>query len=457
MTLTDPYHQHQEKPANTSKKWARRHFSPTPRARAMRGPDPMVVRLFLAVIALILIFILWASLAEVDEVTRGEGQVIPAGKVQVLQNLEGGVVERIHVSQGDIVAAGEVLLEIDSTGFASSLAERKIRLNTLEARIIRLEAQISGADSVDFPAELATAYPDIVSAERELFQTRMAELNAAASALKNEIEQRQEELKEYRASRSQLQKNLDLARQEYDMAKPLEQQGAISQMELVRLERELNDIKRDMVSAESSIPQAKAALAEAQDKLEEARLKFANEARLELGEAKEEAARLREVLKSDADKVQRTRVRAPVRAEVKQVLVNTVGGVVQPGMDLVELVPLDDSLLIEAKIKPQDIAFIRPGQPAKVRITAYDFAIYGGLDGKVERISPDTIFDEVAKQYFYKILVRTNDNSLQRNGQTLPIMTGMVATVDIITGKRTIMNYLLKPINRAQTRAFSER
>ncbi len=435
--------------------WEDGAFMDDVRQATLRGVHPMVNVLFKAMVGFVLFFIIWASFAKLDEVTSGLGSVIPSGKVQIVQNLEGGIIKEINVWQGLRVEVGDILLVIDDTGFASSLEEKRDRLYGLQAKAIRLEAEIAEKAPV-FPKKLKVMAPDIVSESKILFKSSQGELASARDILKRQVEQRRQEFSDAKQQKEQTYKGWDLARQEYDMAVPLEAQGVISKVELLRLERDVADMKSRMASARLGVPKAFSALKESQSRLEETILRVQNEMRAELAEVKEELNRLSEGLKAEADKVDRTIVRAPVRAEVKQVLVNTVGGVVQPGMDLVELIPLDDTLLVEAKVRPQDIAFIRSGQEAMVKITAYDFSIYGGLEGIVERISPDTITDEKGDA-FYKIMVRTQKNYLGENLNKLPIISGMVASVDILTGKKTVLDYLLKPLNKAREKALRER
>jgi adhesin transport system membrane fusion protein len=435
--------------------WEDGAFMDDVRQATLRGAHPAANALFWAMVAFAATFLLWASIAELDEVTSGMGQVIPSGKVQVVQNLEGGIIKGIRVRQGDIVEPGQILVDIDDTGFASSFEEKRKRYYTLQAKTARLEAEISGEKPV-FPQETVVETPQIVEEANNLYLSRLGEFRSAKEILQRQVEQRAQELEEAKTKRAQAARSWELAQKEYDMAVPLQRDGVISEVELLRLERDVNTQLGEKDAARLTVPRTEAALREAQSRLKETTLRFQNEARQELADARDELARLSEILKAEADRVDRTSVRAPVRAEVKQVLVNTVGGVVQPGMDLVELVPLDDTLLVEAKIRPQDIAFVRPGQKSIVKITAYDFSIYGGLPGQLEQISPDTITDDEGEA-FYKIRVRTEKNYLGEGKKKLPIISGMIATVDILTGKKTVLDYLLKPLRKAREKALRER
>ena len=399
----------------------------------------------------------WANWAEVDEITRGSGKVIPSRQVQVIQNLEGGIVAELLVHEGDIVDKGQVLLRIDDTRFSSSLRESRLKYLELSAKAARLRAEAENTE-LNMPQEVEKEAPQLVHREQSLFKSRQDELESNQAILRQQITQRRQELAELRAKRDQLENNHALVLRELNMTKPLVADGAISEVEVLRLERQVSEKAGELKGTQLAIPRAQSALAEAQNKLEEVALSFRNDARGELNDVLGEFGRVSEANVALEDRVERTAVRSPVHGTVKQLLVNTVGGVVQPGMDMLEIVPLEDTLLVEAHVRPKDIAFIRPGQHAIVKFTAYDYAIYGGLDGKVEHISADTLPDEEKKgESYYLVKVRTEHNSLQRGGESLPIIPGMMATVDILTGKKTVLHYLLKPVLRAKERALRER
>lgn len=435
--------------------WEDGDFMHDARAATLRGAHPAAYLLLWAVCGIVLVFILWAAFAKLDEVTRGEGKVIPSSRVQIVQNLEGGIVEEIRVQEGALVEKGELLMRIDDTGFSSSLAEKQTRAEALEAAIIRLQAELAGKKP-SFPTELSKKAPDIVKEAQQLFASRQKELKSSLNILKNQHEQKEQELKESKKRLSQAQRSFALAKKELDITAPLEKEGVVSKVEVLRLMRQVSDLKGEQDAAELSVPRAAAALKESKNRLNEARNKWANEVQAELTEKKEELKRLQDVSKAVADQVDRTNVKSPVKGVVKSVLVNTVGGVVQPGMDLVELIPLEDNLLVEAQVRPADIAFIRPGLDATVKLTAYDFSIYGGLPAKLERISADTFTDDRGET-FYTIRVRTEKNYLESGGKRLPIIPGMVAQVDILTGKKSVLDYLLKPFLKARENALRER
>ncbi len=412
-----------------------------------------------AIVWTILVFlvtaVIWANFAPLEEVAHAEGKVIPSGQIQVVQNLEGGIISEVLVSQGDRVIEGQNLVRIDDTRFASSFNEGKLSSLALRALIARLEAEINRRPFIppaDFPVEEA----DILQDQRHLYESRQQELNSAVDILEQQVTQHRQALAELRAEQQNLERNARLAQQELDLTQPLVETGAVSQVELLRLRMAVNDVLGRLEGTELAIPKAEAVIAEAQEKIEEKHKQFVSAAQNELNEAKTELSRLKFSNVALADRVRRTDVRSPVDGTVKQVLVNTVGAVIQPGMDLIEIVPANDTLLIEAEIRPADVAFIHPGQKATVKLTAYDFAIYGGLESVLELISADSITNEKG-EHFFRIQLRTNENHLGTDENPLPIIPGMIATVDIITGKKTVMDYLLKPIKRAQANALRER
>ena len=409
----------------------------------------MLVRTLLVVVA---VFVLLAAVIQVDEITRGEGRVIPSRQLQVLQSLDGGIVSQIAVQEGQVVEADQLLLQIDSTRFESSARESQSQYSSLLAKSARLRALAEDKPFVP-PAEASGVDPQQVEEERRLYETRKSELAAQVAIARQQLAQRQEELAESRAKRDQASQAYDLSARELAVTKPLISSGAVSEVELLRLERDVARFRgeRDMASAQ--ISRVQAAIAEANGKIQEVELNFRNEARKDLAETTAKLNALSETNVGLADKVKHSSIRSPVKGTIKRLLVNTVGGVVQPGKDIVEVVPLEDALVLEAKVQPKDIAFLRPGQKAVVKFTAYDFSIYGGLDARLEQIGADSVTDEKGNTY-YVVRVRTDKPSL---GANLPIIPGMVAEVDIVTGQKSILAYLLKPVLRAKQAALTER
>lgn len=414
--------------------------------KALIEDAPRVVRLTIwGVIAFFLFLIVWASVAPIDEVTRGEGKAIPSSKVQKIQNLEGGIVAEIFAKEGEIVEVGQPLLRLDETRFASNVDETEASRLAMALRVQRLNAEVEDKP-LQIDKELRKAAPSQAANEQSLYLSRRQQLQDEIGGLQQQLVQKQQELREFNSKRAQYANSLQLLRQEIAMSEPLVAQGAISQVEVLRLRRAEVENRGQMDSTALAIPRAEAAIKEVESKIEETRGKF----RTELNKATATSKAL-------DDRVHRTMVTSPVRGIVKQLLVNTIGGVIQPGSDIIEIVPLDDTLVIEAKILPKDIAFLHPGQEATVKFTAYDYTIYGGMKAKLEQIGADTITDEDKKTTYYLIKLRTEKSHLGSDEKPLLIIPGMVATVDIMTGKKTIMSYLLKPIIKARSEALRER
>lgn len=399
-----------------------------------------------------LLFVVWAAFATVDEVTRGEGKVIPLRQIQVLQSLDGGVVSEILVREGDVVQKDQVLVRIDETRFVSSVKENRAQYLSLVAKAARLRALAEGKPFA-MPDEILKEDPKTAAEETRLYESRKSELDTTVSIAHQQMAQRQQELVEQRARHEQGSKAYDITAKELVLTKPLVAAGAMSEVELMRLERDVSRFRGERDMAAAQIQRVQAAIGESNNKIHEVEFTFRNEAGKELAETMGKINSLAESSVGLSDKVARSTIRSPVKGTVKRLMVNTVGGVVQPGKDVIEIVPLEDNLLLEARVQPKDIAFLRPGLKATVKFTAYDFAIYGGLQGTVEYIGADTVLDEKGNA-FYTVRVRTSKSTL---GKNMPIMPGMVVEVDILTGEKTVLSYLLKPILRAKNRALTER
>ncbi|MCH8238890.1 MAG: HlyD family type I secretion periplasmic adaptor subunit [Proteobacteria bacterium] len=410
-------------------------------------------------VALFISFIGWAYFAEIDEVTRGEGQVIPSTGKQVIQSLEGGIVKQIMTREGDSVRKGQILLRIDDTRFSSDLGELQAKHRTLTVQIQRLRTEADNPDAtkIDFSKELREQAPQTVANEVTLYNIRKASLKNQISVLKERLLQRRQELAEFQENKKRYQNGLEIAGREFAMKEPLAKRGIVSKTDVLRLEREMSDLRGQLASTGQAIPRVEASIREAERLVDEQKLSFRQNAQTELNAKMSEISIVDQSLMAARDRVLRTDLRSPVDGIVNKLHINTIGGVIRAGAPLVEITPVEDSLRVEAKISPKDIAFISPNQKALVKITAYDFTIYGGLDGIVEIISSDSIMDEISKESFYLVIIKTNENILRKGKVSLPIIPGMVAQVDIITGKKSVLDYLLKPIVKARQEALRER
>jgi membrane fusion protein, adhesin transport system len=406
-----------------------------------------------AAVVVIVLLIAWAALAKVDEITKGDARVISSRQLQLVQSLDGGVVSEILVKEGQVVEKDQLLLKIDETRATSGVRESAAQGFALRARQARLRALAEGAPFQPPPPGESADEKRIVEEERRLYETRLSELNTLLAINNQQLQQRQQELGEMRSRKSSADRSLDLAQQELAKTKPLLASGAVSEVDILRLEGAVSKSRGDSEQSSSQIARVQAAIGEAQRKIQETELTFRNEARKEMADVMGKLNALTQGAVALTDKVDKSQIKSPLRGRVQRLLANTVGGVVQPGKDIVEIVPLDDVLVLEAKVVPRDIAFIHPGQAATVKFTAYDFSIYGGMEAEVENISPDTVVDEKGNA-FYLVRVRTTRANFS---DKLPIIPGMTAEVDILTGHKTVMSYLLKPVLKGKAYALRER
>lgn len=420
---------------------------------AIIAQDPVRARKVVrGVLIALAVLLTWAALAQVDEITKGEGKAVSSSQLQVVQSLDGGIVSAILVKEGDRVRKGQVLVKIDTTRFLSNFNEGRATYLALLAKAERLRAVAEGREFVP-PPEVLKENPALADQERSVYSNSRAELNAQVGMARDQLSQREHELGEAQAHYDQAQQGYTLTSRELAMTKPLIKSGAVSDVELLRLERDVSHLDGEMKQAASQITRLQSAIAEARKKIAEVDLQFKNQARSDLSDTQAKINSLGEGNLALSDKVKQADIRSPVNGTVQRLLYNTVGGVVQPGKDIIEIVPLEDTILLEAKVLPRDIAFLHPGQKANVKFTAYDFAIYGGLDAHVENISADSVMDDKGNT-FYIVRVRTDKASI---GENMPIIPGMIAEVDIMTGKKTVLSYLLKPILRAKQYALTER
>lgn len=403
----------------------------------------------------IVLTLVWASLAKLDRVTRGAGWVVTSNQLQELQYLEGGIVKEIRVSAGDKVDAGELLVRLDPTQMNAAYVQGQDEFNALAARIARLEAEAE-LKPVTFPPELAAAAPGVVMNERKLHQARQEELNASLGIEQNKLDQRRNGLDDARVALATAKEAHQLAAEELSIMEKLVAKGIEPKVELLRARQREATAKGEAQRAEIAISRLEFEIAEAEGEVDRIRKTFTAVAADELTKAKGEMEELKGELPALQDKVARTDVRAPVAGVVNRVLVSTIGGVVAPGETIVELVPSEDTLLVEAKIKPADIGFLRVGQQAKVSITAYDSSLYGSLDGVIETISPDAIKDEKTEERFYNIKVRTSAEALKSRRGDLQILPGMAAEVAVLNGKRSVLAYVIKPVADLNKKALKD-
>jgi len=409
-------------------------------------------KLLYGVAATVSALILWSAFAEIDEVTRGQGKVIPSRQVQIIQSQDGGLVSEILVAEGDVVREGQLLVRLDSTRSTSSFRERLREFQALSVKEVRLRALIEEVPFVP-STDLRDSVPRIVAQEQSLYDSSKAELALKQQIASQQLRQRREELNEMNAKAEQLRRGLELAQQKMALTRPMVASRAVSEREIIDLESEINRMDGDLKQSLAQIARVSSSILEAEQKVSEIQVVFNNKLGEELTTTLSRLNELTEINAGLVDRVQQTEVRSPVTGTVKQLYFNTIGGVVLPGREVIEIVPLDDSLLMEVRIQPKDIAFLVPGQQALVKFSAYDFVVYGGLDGKVERVGADTIMDEDGNPY-YEINVRTGEPSF---GVDQPIIPGMTVEVDILTGKKTILAYLMKPVLRAKQYSLTER
>jgi adhesin transport system membrane fusion protein len=416
--------------------------------QSARGSRTLIWLSLVAIMALLV----WAYFAPVDEIVRGSGKVVPSQQLQVVQSMDGGVVQEILARPGMLVEEGQVLVRIDPTRYSSSLGENRAEFLSLEAKAARLQALAAG-QPFELPESVLLEAPQIAEMERRIWATRQDELDAIIKQADDQLRQREEELRETQANRDQAATSCGLTSRELQVTRPLLKSGAVSEVDILRLQRDVARYCGEQKAADAQIERLKAAIEEARSKRVEAELNVRNDAAAQLADTRARLATLRETQVALADRVKLAEVRSPVRGTIRTLNTNTVGGVVKPGDAVLDIVPADDTLLLETRVNPRDIGFLHPGQNAEVKFTAYDFTIYGGLSGHVEQIGSDTITDEQGESY-YVVKVRTETAEL---GSGMPVIPGMQADVHILTGKRTIMQFLLKPVLRARSYAFTER
>lgn len=417
--------------------------------------------LLAAIVGFFVVAAVWAWLAQIDEIARGEGKVITASQTQYVQNLEGGIVAKILVKEGDLVRKDQVLFQLDEVRFASAWREGQQGELGLRAKVARLAAEVQGT-ALQMPPEVVKNSAALGANEIAVHRARLGDLAGKNAVLREQLAQRMQEVVELQSKRDRTQEQLEILKREIAITAPMVKEGAVSEVELLRLQRESSRIRTDLDAATLAIPRAQSAIEEAKKKMQDNESQFRSQAAGELSAARNELAKVAEAVPGLEDRMARTQVRSPVNGVVKTIANKTPGGVVQPGTPLAEIVAVEDSLLVEARIRPQDIAFISVGQKAIVKLAAYDYSIYGGLEGKLTYVSPDSVQPQSQQpgqspEPYYVAHVRTVKPAVEYQGKFLPVIPGMTGQVDVLTGRRSVLYYLLKPINKARDRALTER
>ncbi len=424
-------------------------------AAMQRKPTVQARLLSIATGLFIAIFIGWAAWAEVDEVTRAEGKVIASQRTQIIQNLEGGILQDILVREGQTITKGTPLARIDNEVAASTYRDALSKSLEHTAAIIRLEAELSDTEPV-YPEEIIRDAPQIIADQNAALAARKLQRDSEIIVLKSQYEQRLQEVEEQQARKRSVDRNLALAIEQRNTVLPLLQRKNYSRIEFLNLEQEVANLEGELEGLTVSIPKSQAAADEALQRIAFREAELDTAITEEINERRTEMNSLKETIAAGSDRVTRTVVRSPVNGTIQQIHLNTLGGVVKPGEAIMEVVPIDDTLLVEVRVRPSDVAFLHPDQKAMLKFSAYDFGVYGGLDGVLEQISADTIEDKQG-EVFYLAKLRTNKTGITHRGETLPIIPGMTATADILTGRKTILDYILKPILKAQQNALRER
>lgn len=427
--------------------------------RSGERPPRAATLMILCLGALLTSLSAWAAVTEVQEVTRGSGRVIPTSRMQVVQSSEAGVIRDISVRLGQRVKRGDLLLRLDDTPNSSKAGEVEAQSRALRSQIVRLELEQAGIEEHRYacPADIKQSAPEVCQNEIRLMGIRRDNLQKQIDVLKQRVEQRQREYNETKANVTRYSEGLKLAERELSIIAPMATRNLVAQTELIRTQRQVVELKGQWQTSEEMLARLDSALQEANLLVEQQILQFRREAAGELTTRQAELSVLQETLRGAEERVRRTDIRAPVDGIVNALAITTMGAFVNPGDRLLEIVPVEDKLLVEARVTPSDIAFITIGQRALVKITAYDFYQYGGLNGVVEQVSADSIYDSALKETFYSVIIRTGESQLTFKDQSYSIIPGMTCDVEIITGQKSVLDYLLKPIRRARHEALSER
>jgi adhesin transport system membrane fusion protein len=416
-------------------------------------------RYLIAVVMIFALFVIaaivWMNWAKIDVVIRGSGKVSPASQVQNIQSLEGGIISDILVAEGQVVESGQPLIKISDVAFSSSFEENRLLYLELVAKASRLEAEAFGR-AFKPDSEVSAEAPHLIKSEKSLYDSNQQQLKETLSSLEEKISQQKSALLEAQSKRRQLQRSLDLVKKEIVIKKPLKDRGIISEVEFLQLQQREAEFEGEIEAVKFSVPRIESTIEEARFNKQKEKLNFQNNAKKELNEVTAEISRIKETQTALQDRVKRTTLRSPVNGIVQRLYINTIGGVISPGNNILEIVPQEDALLVELNIKPADIAYVSVGQFARLKFSAYDFAIHGSLQGIVTFVSADTITNEEG-QSFFLVRVKPLKSFLGVKSGELPIKIGMTAEADIITDKKTILSYLTEPVHRGIDKALRER
>ncbi|TWB11624.1 adhesin transport system membrane fusion protein [Rhizobium sp. ERR 1071] len=432
------------------------------RASHRNTPDtpPLFARLILGLCAsMIVAFVAWAAFADIDEIARGEGKVIPVSKTQIVQSSEPGIVQQINVNLGQVVHKGDILIQLDNTTTASTLGESVAKARALGAKVERLALEEAGAFDAQFvcPADILATAKNVCDNEEKLFEADRASYKNKLDVLDQRLKQHQNELDEAHANIDRLTQNIAGAQKQYDLLRPLGEKKLVAQTEVLKVQRDLVDLQGQLKVYVESLDRLQAAVKEATLQATDLGLQLRQQALTDKGQALSELSVVDETIRGASDRVKHTDIRSPVDGIVNTLEVNTIGAYVDAGKVIAGVVPTADTLLIEAKISPRDVAFVRIDQPAVIKISAYDFSIFGALDGKVVNVSADSLVEKDKNETYYLVRIKTDKSALERDGKHYPIIPGMVASAEIMTGRKTILAYLMKPINKARSEALTER
>jgi adhesin transport system membrane fusion protein len=428
-------------------------------ARAAREHDvPALISILILVFALMIAaFALWAHNAVLDEVTSGQGKVVPAQQVQIVQSFEGGIISELLVEEGEIVDKNQLLIRLNDATSLADLGELTERRLVSLAKIARLSAEVRGLDDIDFPQEVMQKSPELIETEIALFQSRREAVEKETEVLEPQLEQRRDELEELAAKANKTQNSLALYEKELELIEKLRQRGGVPELEVIQLQRSVSEARDEIEVIAASRKRIQSGIREYEKRLERTEIDFRAESRTQLTETIGELNVINEAISGARERVTRTEIHAPVRGTVNNISTQTIGGVIGPGQPVLEIVPLDDRLVVEARISPKDVAFIRPGQSASVKLSAYDYTVYGAIAGTVKQISATTIVSEDSEEPYYRVTIELQEDQERLDERSIEILPGMLSTVDIQTGNKTVLEYLMKPIKKLKGEALQER